>query len=502
MLKKIDKKRFIPAVILVAAVLIWAIAELDNLNAVASTMYSVITGEFGWVFVLTNIVCFVFTLWIILGPYANVRMAGQDAKPDFDTVPWLGMMFTTGCSAGLVIYGFVEPLIQVSNPAFGIEPFSVDAYEFAQAYSHFDWGFICWGVWTPAAIAISYLIYNKKQKQARFSAVFEPMFKGEKHGIIDIIVDAITVFGIMVGPITSMGVGIPLLTTLIQELFNLPKGTDVTVQIIVMVLWVAIFGTSVYLGLEKGIKRLSNFNIGLFFTFMVIVGCLAGVSFIFKAEIHTLGVYFQNFIKYATYTDAYGDGSFFESWAAWYWAWITAYVPMMAIFIAKVSKGRTLKEIASATMIVGSLGCFVAMMTFGNYSLKVQMAGEVDLAGILNSEGQVAAILAIVRTMPFPKVMLVILTILLFVFISTTMDSCSFVAAEVTSEHKEGEQASRLLRMFWAFMAIIITLVLLNIGGFSAIQTLSILAGLPIAVILILIVITMVKILRKDYEEK
>ena len=261
----------------------------------------------------------------------------------------------------------------------------------------------------------------------------------------------------------------------------------------------AIFGTSVYLGIHKGIKNLSNINAISAFVFMGIVGILTGVFYIFQAEINTIGLYIQNFVRMATYTDPYGDGVFVQKWTIWYWAWLIVYMPLMGIFNARISKGRTLKQVALGQMIWCSLGCWVAMMTLGNYSIKLQMTGQLDIASVLDGQGQAAAILEILKTMPFPRIMMAVLGIICLIFMATTVDSSSFVAAELTTKGDGAHlMASRSVRVLWAAVICAVTVVLLKVGGFSVVQVLAILTGLPLAFIMFIVIISTIRTLKKE----
>lgn len=200
-----------------------------------------------------------------------------------------------------------------------------------------------------------------------------------------------------------MGLGMPLLTLLLQGIFGIPDEYVKPLQIIILAIWVAMFGTSVYLGLQKGIKNLSNINVYLAFAFMLFVGVLAGVFNVLRAEVNALGLYLQNFVHLITYTDPYGDGQFVRTWTVWYWAWLIVYMPLMGVFNARVSKGRTLREIALGQMVWCSLGCWVAMSTLGNYAIKIQTGGIADIASVLQSSASPPRSSPYLRPCPAPS---------------------------------------------------------------------------------------------------
>ncbi len=499
---KIDKKRFIPSILIIVIVLVLVAFNLDVVKNNVDTVYSFISHKFSWLFIAANIAAFIFSLWIIFGPYKNVKLGNE--KPKYSTFSWIAMMFTTSCSAGLIVFGFIESIIYSSNPPFGVEPLSIEAYELAQSYSHYHWGLNAWSLYVPISIALGILLYNKKEKNINMSSACEPVLKKQSKGFLGILMDIFGIFGAVVAPVTSMGLGMPLLTLLFQNIFNIPNDKVILLQIAILTIWILLFGASVYRGLDKGIKKLSDINVIAAFAFMIFVGCLAGVSHVFNAEIHAIGQYIMNFPRMITNTDPYGTGDFVANWTVWYWAWLIVYMPLMGIFNAKISKGRTLKEVAVGQMIFCSLGCWVAMATLGNYAIKIQQSGIIDIASVLNTQGQPAAIIEIIKTMPFSTIIMTLVAILVFIFMATTVDSSSFVAAESTYNHsdKKDDLAPRWLRMVWAIVTCVITFVLLQVGGFGAVQVLAILIGFPLAIIMFLVIISSIKLLKSPKSKK
>lgn len=492
----VNYKVLIPTLLLIAACLVGVLLNMSAIQSVVDGLYAALSKDFRWLFVGIDLVCVVFTLWAIFGRYSGVRLGGEDAKPKYRTFTWAAIMFTTSCSAGLILFGFIEPLYYVSSPPFEIAPFSNTSYEVAEMYTHYHWGFSAWALYVPASIAIGFVLYNLHRKRVTVSQACTPVLKSKGNGILAKLIDIISTFGVVVAPVTSMGLGLPLVILLFQELFNIPNEYTQQLQIIILVLWVLLFGTSVFLGLDKGIKNLSNLNVVVAFVFMIIVVCIVGLSQIFNSELNTLGMYIQNFFHLATYTDPFGSGEFVSTWTVWYWAWLTVYMPLMGVLTAKISKGRTVREIAIGLSVICSLGCFVAISSLGNYTINLQKSG-VDIATVLANDGQAAAILAIIKTMPAPEFAMAVLAILCFIFMATTVDSSSLVAAEMTTFHDANKmQAPRSMRLLWAFVACAITFVLLQVGGFSAVQTLALLTGLPLAIIQILLIVSAVKMLK------
>lgn len=502
-MKKLDWKRFLPTVLIILIVLFLVSTNLTGVQNAVDSVYTFMSDRFGWFFILANIAAFAFSIWIIISPKGKIRLGGDGARPKFGNLSWVAMMFTTSCSAGLIVFGFIETLYYASDPPFQIEPFTIQAYEYAEMYSHYHWGINAWTLYVPASVAVGYMLYNRRKNSISIGDACEPVLGKKGAGSLGIIIDILGTFGAVVAPVTSMGLGMPLLTLLFQNIFNIPDQYVVVLHALILVIWVLIFGTSTYLGLSKGIKNLSNLNIMLAFAFMAFVGALVGILPLLRAEINTLGLYFQNFIRMITYTDPYGDGIFVGKWTVWYWAWLIVYMPLMGVFNARISKGRTLRELAVGQMVFCSLGCWVAMSTLGNFAIKLQQSG-VDVAAVLNHKSQPEAILYILQNMPASRLMMVIVAVLTFVFMATTVDSSSFVAAETTTIHASiEEQAPRWIRILWAAISCLITFVLLQIGGFNAVQVLAILVGLPLAIVMFIVIVSAIKMInvKKGHEK-
>lgn len=500
---KIKKKLFFPALVILITIIIAVVINLNAVQRNVEIIYNFCISQFGWFFILANISCLVFSLWIMFGPYKNVRLGGEDCKPVFGTFSWASMMFTTSCGAWLVVYGFLEPIYCASDAPFQIAPLSTEAFEYGQMYAHFHWGPNAWCIYVPVSIAIGYVIYNRKSGTGTVSGACSPIINNKKAGkAFSYIIDLFSICGAVIAPVISIGTGMPLLVVLVENIFGIPETYRTIIQVCILCIWVIIFGTSVYLGLHKGIKKLSNINVASALIFMAVVGIMAGLFKVLFAEINTIGLLFNNFIRVSTYTDPYGTGSFVKGWTISYWACYFVYMPLMGVFNAKISKGYRLKEIAFGQLVFCTSGCWFAMATFGNYAMKLQVFGKLNIASFLSEGDEASAVLAILENMPFPKIMMVVLLFISFVFLATTMDSSAFSAAEMTIKQGYKDNfAPRWLRVIWAVIAIVMAFVLLQTGGAKAVRSLCYIAGLPFAIIAFLIIASVIKMLKEDYKK-
>lgn len=496
---KLDWKKFLPSLFIILIILILVTVNLEKVQTSITDVYDFLIDKCNWFIILSNITAMLFSLYMMFGPYRNVRLGGPDVKPAFKTVPWAAMMFCTSCGAWLIVYGFLEPIYCAAQTALPIEVNTAQAFEYGQMYAHYHWGPNAWCIYVPASIAIGYILYRGGKAEGSVGEACSPILKGKMGNLFKWLIDILSILGAVISPVISIGTGMPLLTILLQDLFNISDSSISMLQIVILSVWVFIFSISVYLGLKRGIKNLSNINIGLSLILMLVVGAMTGIFKVFSAEISTAGLIADNYFRLLTYTDAFGSGSFVKGWTVSYWTTYFVYMPLMGVFNAKISKGRTFKEIVFGQLVLCTLGCWVSMGTFGNYTMKLQVEGIVDVAGILNTQGEAAAILAILKTMPCSKIMIFAVLAICFIFLATTMDSSAFTAAEMTVKHTGSEElAPRWIRVVWTVIACVVAFTLLRVGGFLAVRTVSVITGIPLAIIMYLMILSLMKILKED----
>lgn len=496
MLKNIEKRIFIPTflTLIVLILLIWFFPK--QIQFVIFYLFDVCTEKFGWLYLLICLVSFAFMFWLTFSKYGNVKLGEVDERPKYNNMSWIAMLFTSGVGSSLVILGFLEPIYYVSTPPFQVEPFSQAAYEYAHMYGQFHWGPSAWAFYNPAIIAIAYMLFVKKENKLRLSIACRSVLGKNAEGLLGNIIDILVVFGVVGGISTSLGVSAPVIADIIQSMFKIPNQYELLVQIGVLLIWVALFGTAVYLGLEKGIQKLSNINVVLAFGFMAILLLVGPTVEIFKMEVSSIGLYLQDFWKMSTYSDPFGDGIFTKDWTVFYWGWWLAFMPMMGMFVGKISQGRTIRNVMWGQLIWGSLGCCVSFMIFGGYSLYLQYTGIVDLASILETQGQSAAFIAILETLPMKNLMMIYLCIVCFVYLATTVDSCAYVLAGTTTKNLPyTEEPARWNRILWAILFCALSIGLMMIDGLEAVKTMSILTGLPLIFVLILLMVSVRRML-------
>jgi BCCT family betaine/carnitine transporter len=260
---------------------------------------------------------------------------------------------------------------------------------------------------------------------------------------------------------------------------------------------------SVWFGLSKGIKILSDINVYLAFALLLFAAVVGPTLLLINGWANSLGLMVNNFIHMSLWTDPVAKGTFPQDWTIFYWAWWIAYAPMMGLFVARISRGRTIKELILAELVWGSLGCWVFFAVWGGYSLNLQLTGELDVSAILSAQGIPAAVLAILKTMPFSSLVIGAFVLLCFVFLATTLDSAAYVLASVTSNELSGyEEPQRWLRIVWALLLAVIGIGLLKVGGLKAVQTSTIVVALPLIPVLGVLTWSLLRMIRADLEHE
>ena len=501
MFKTIEKWVFIPAFLILLFIIGTIYLIPDTVDRLISVIYDFCTGQLGWLLMLTCLISFGFLIWLTTSKYGKVVLGDPDEKPQYKTLPWVAMLFTAGVGTSIVILGFLEPIYYLETPPFDIRPFTKEAYEYAHMYGQFHWGMSAWAIYSPAIVGIAYVMFTRKKKTMRLSAVCEPVLKGRLRTFWSHVIDVLVVFGIIGGISTSLGIGAPVVSDILVHVFNIPLQYSLIVKVLVLVIWMLIFGTSVYLGLDKGIQNLSNINIVLAFIMMAFILLYGPTSQLLNMEVNSLGLYAHNFFRMSMYTDPFGSGRFPKDWTNFYWAWFLAFMPMMGLFVGKISRGRTIRNVMWGQLLWGSLGCCTSFMIFGGYAIHLQHSGEVNVAGILAVEGQSAAIIAIIETFPFSKFALLFLCVLLFIYLATTIDSSAYVLAGSTTKNlSENSDPARWNRIFWAVVFCVLSIGLMMIGGLETIKLISVIAGIPLIIVTFLIMVGVRRMLREDWD--
>jgi BCCT family betaine/carnitine transporter len=462
-------------------------------------IYSLLTSHFGFLYLLSGFAVLVFLLWLALGRFGHVRLAAADEKPEFSTLSWTAMLFCAGVGAGLMFWAPIEWGYYYGAPPFGVEPNSAKAADWASTYGIFHWGPTAWAFYCLPTVAIAYPYYVKKMTFLRLSTSCHYFFGGEQETRGERLIDWLFMIGLIGGAGTSLGFSTPMIAACVARVTGFEAGFGMELAIVGVS--VALFATSVWLGLKKGIKRLSDFNMWLAFALLAFVLLAGPTVFLLKTSINSLGLIMQNFIRMNTWSDPFTDSGFIESWTVFYWAWWIAYAPFVGLFVTRISRGRTLRQVIFGMIGYGTLGSSLFYMIIGNYGLSLQLSGAVDVVGIMSAQDGSAAIVAILDQLPVAGAVVFVYALIALVFSATTYDSASYILASAATRHlPAGEDPDRWHRVFWALALAVLPLTLMFVGGLKVIQSASLVVSLPLIFIGGLMAVSLVKQLKKDHD--
>lgn len=484
------------AVILLACIPLLVFPETGA--AILAETYGKVTSHLGFLYLLSGIAVLIFLLWLALGPYGKVRLSSGDEEPEFGTLSWTAMLFCAGVGAGLMYWAPIEWGYYYGAPPFGVEPRSVEAAEWASTYGIFHWGPTAWALYCLPTVAIAYPYYVKKITFLRLSTSCHYFFGGEQETRSERLIDWLFMIGLLGGAGTSLGFSTPMIAACVARVTGLEA--DFTMELAIVAVSVVMFATSVWMGLRKGIKRLSDFNMWLAFALLGFVLIAGPTVFLLQSSLNSLGLMAQNFVRMNTWTDPFTGSGFVENWTIFYWAWWIAYAPFVGLFVTRISRGRTLRQVIFGMMGYGTLGAALFYMIFGNFGLSLELSETVEVTRIMSEQNPSSAIVSILDQLPAAGIVVSVYALIALVFSATTYDSASYIlASAATRRLPAGEDPERWHRVFWALALAVLPLTLMFVGGLKVIQSATLLVSLPLIFVGVLMAVSLVKQLNKDH---
>ena len=483
-------------VLVAASIPLFAYPEASE--AALESLYGFIATEFGVLYLLASVAAIGFLLWLALSRFGTARLGEPDERPEFREISWVGMLFCAGVGAGLLYWCATEWAFYYDAPPFGAQARSVEAREWASTYGLFHWGFTAWAFYCLPAVAIAYPYYRKKLDILRFSVSCHWFLKDNDHGPLARSIDFLFMIALLGGAASSLGFSTPMIAACIAWLFDTEPGN--TLEIAVVGLCIVLFALSVWLGLKKGIKRLSDINVLLAFGLLLFILVVGPTTFLLKTSLNSVGVMADNFLRMSFWTDPFTDSGFVESWTIFYWAWWIAFAPYIGLFVTRISRGRTLRQVIFGMLIWGSLGSWLFYMIMGNYAMSLELSGQLDFTGIMKSVSGSAAIVAMLEQLPLAGGVIAVFSLISIIFAATTYDSASYTLASSATLHlKAGDDPARWHRVFWAFALGLLPVALMLLqGNLRPIQVILLIVSLPILLVGIAMSVSLVRTLRAD----
>ncbi|MCH8544280.1 MAG: BCCT family transporter [Alcanivorax sp.] len=449
----------------------------------------------GWFYIISVNVFLIFVVSLLFSRYGRIRLGGQDAQPEFTTRGWLAMLFSAGMGIGLVFWAVAEPVYHFAAPPQGLAGETVEAAKRAMTITLFHWGFHAWAIYAVVGLSLAFFAYNRGLPLTVRSA-FYPILGERIYGPIGHAIDIMAVVATMFGLATSLGLGAQQVNAGLGVLLGVEQGVNVQIVIIAVVTLIAL--VSVLNGLDGGVRRLSELNMGLAALLMIFVFLLGPTLFILNSVVQNFGGYLRELIELSTWTESYGNTQWQHSWTIFYWAWWIAWSPFVGMFIARISRGRTIREFVTAVLLVPALITAVWMTVFGGSALHEELFGGGGITEVVR-EDYALALFALLERYPGMMITSGVAVVVIVSFFVTSSDSGSLVVDAITSGGAENSPV--IQRVFWVTAEGVVAAALLVAGGLDALQAGSVLTGLPFAVVLLVMCYSLRRGLHQEWRE-
>ncbi|GEN55466.1 glycine betaine uptake BCCT transporter [Halobacillus faecis] len=468
-----------------------------NLQNVTSNIQGFLTEKFGWFYLLSATGFLIFAIFLVFSKYGKLKLGKPDDEPEYPYITWFAMLFSAGMGIGLVFWGAAEPLFHFHTPPIpGQEPVSEQAAQSAMKYTFFHWGFHPWAFYSVIALALAYFKF-RKDAPGVISAALTPVL-GEKRvkGPLGTLIDFIAVFATIFGVATSLGLGALQISSGLAFTIDGLEDTF-TLQLTIIAVVTILFMTSAMTGLNKGIKYLSNTNVVLAIGLMVFMLFAGPTNFIMDYFTTSFGSYLRD-LPYMSFrmTPFEEDSSWVQSWTIFYWAWWISWAPFVGTFIARVSRGRTIREFILGVLLVPTVFGALWFSVFGGTAISLEYFNNVDLYSDVSELGAEVALFSMLENVPLGSIMSIIGLLLISTFFITSADSATFVLGMQTTNGSLNP--TNQVKFTWGIIQAGAAAVLLWQGGLGALQTAAIIAAFPFTFIMILICFSLFKAFQEE----
>ncbi len=488
---------YLASLIICVILAVWGIFFSDSLAAAASWLFDAVTVNFAWLYMLAMTAFVFFVVFIAFSKYGNIRLGPDDSRPEHSNASWFAMLFGCGMGVGLVFYGAAEPMSHFLSPTAGIEAGSAAAADFAMRASFMHWGFHPWANYAIIGLGLAFFQF-RKNKPALISSLFIPLIGEEKaQGTVGKVIDILAVFATIAGICTSLGLGIMQINGGLTYLFGLPNNKItwliLTVAIAAIYLWTAISG------IDKGIKLIGDINLYVAVALMGLALIVGPTVLQLNSLVGGIGGYINHFFEDSFMLSTLGDNSWALGWRVYYWAWWIAWAPFVGIFIARISRGRTIREFILGVVAVPAIGSILWFAVFGGMGLN--LAQTLGLSWAQDAGSDITLTLfKVLANYPLGKILSMVSIFLLFTFFITSANSGTFVLGMLSEEGRL--QPTHKTMFIWGCIEAALSYALLLSGGMKSVQTISIAAAFPFIFIMLGSMASLLKALEAEHKEE
>ncbi|ROP49569.1 MULTISPECIES: BCCT family transporter [unclassified Rathayibacter] len=487
---------FWPAAVITLSIAAFAIIAPDAATSVFASLQTTVVNTFSWYYVLIAAVFVAFAIWMGVSRFGDIKLGADDDEPEFSMLSWISLLFAAGMGIGLVFYGVAEPLTHFATPRPGVTGTETELAQSAISQTYLHWGVHAWSIYVVVGLALAYAIHRRK-RPVSIRWALEPLLGRRVRGGWGNAIDVVALVGTMFGVATSLGLGVTQISAGLEA--SGIVDSSLTVQIIVIAVVTALTVFSLVSGVGKGMKWLSTGNLLLAAALLVFVLVAGPTQFLLREFVQSLGNYLQNFIGLTFTVSAYAgqEGEAWQAtWTTFYWGWWMSWAPFVGIFIARVSKGRTVREFVAGVLLVPTIMTFLWFSVLGGTALYRELYGDGGLVGVDGSVSTDAALFSMLQGLPAGSVLTVGAIILIGIFFVTSADSGALVMSMIATGG-DAEPRNRI-RIFFALATALLALSLLIAGGLDALQTAAILSALPFSVVMILMCVATVIAFRRE----
>ena len=487
---------FIIAVVIVLLFVLWGAFFPEALSTTSTNVLNVTTEKFGWFYLLATFAFLVFSLYLAFSKYGKIKLGADDEEPEYSNKSWFAMLFSAGMGIGLVFWGAAEPLSHYMNPPQGAAPQSAEAARLAMRYSFFHWGLHAWAIYTVIGLTIAYFTFRKK-RSGLISNVFYPLIGDRVNGRLGNAIDILAIIATIFGVATSLGLGTLQINGGLHQLAGITN--SLSSQLLIIAVVTVLYLISATTGLDKGIRILSNTNLRIAVVLLVFVLFVGPTSFIFDVLTTTIGSYLQNLVQMSLTLTPFSQGNWIKNWTLFYWAWWIAWAPFVGMFIARVSRGRTIKEFVLGVLLVPSLFGFLWFAVFGGTALNLELFHNGQIAEAAQTD-VTSALFNTLQQLPLGYILSAIATLLIITFFITSADSATFVLGMLSSNGIQNP--TNKVKLVWGLLQSSIAAILLVSGGLQGLQTASIIAAAPFSIIMVLMCYSLYLSLQTEGKSK
>ena len=497
--KKVTKVFYI-SLLIALLFIVWGIVPSSilptwNLNNITTNIQGFIVDKFGWFYLLSATSFLIFAIFLVVSKYGNIKLGKEADKPEYNYLTWFGMLFSAGMGIGLVFWGAAEPISHFNMPPYATAN-ETEAAKTALRYSFFHWGLHPWGIYAILAMALAYFQF-RKDEPGLISTTLKPLVGDRMNGPYGTIVNVIAVFATVFGVATSLGLGAQQIASGLG--FIIPGiSNTIVVQLIIIAVVTVLFMISAATGLNKGIRILSTTNIIIAFLLMFFLLFAGPTNFIMNFFTTSLGGYVQNLPSMSFRTTPFNSENavWLQDWTMFYWAWWIAWAPFVGMFIARVSRGRTVREFVIGVLLVPTIFGALWFAVFGGSAISLEYHQGMDIMSVVNDQGAEIALFTVLENYPLSFITSLLAILLISTFFITSADSATFVLGMQTTGGSLNPNVR--VKLAWGLVQSATAAVLLWQGGLGALQTASILAAFPFVFILLMVIFSLVKEFREE----